>query len=381
MNDPRARLRRYSRHLLMPEIALAGQEKIVAARVLCIGVGGLGCAAATYLAAAGAGRIGLIDDDVIDPSNLQRQPLYTDADLGRAKVDVAAERLHAQNPTVTLDVYRTRLTRDNAAALVGAYDVVVDGSDNFSTRYLVNDACVRAGKPNVFASIYRFEAQITVFAAGGRPCYRCLYSEPPPAGARPSCAEGGVLGAVAGLAGSWQAIEALKLITGAGRPATGKLIRVDALNAAPRAYTITADPACPLCGETPALDAADAVFANVYVDGEDAADQNPSLADIPEIAPEALDAALAAGATMLDLREPHEAVLGLIPGAVHIPYSQLDDRLHELDSERTYIVACRAGQKSRRALARLHDAGLRRLCHLRDGLLAYAAHGATLELF
>lgn len=364
-------LRRYSRHLLIPEVGLAGQEKLAAARVLVVGAGGLGSPVLAYLAAAGVGRIGIVDDDTVDVTNLQRQILYATADVGAGKAATAAERLRALNPQIAVDAFPVRLNAANAREIVRLYDVVVDGTDTFAARYLINDAGVLEHKPVVYGSIFRFDGQVAVFAPPAGPCYRCLYPEPPPAELVPNCAEGGVLGVLAGIVGTWQAAEALKLVLGIGTPLIGRLMLVDALDARVREVRLARDPACPLCGDA------------------------PTLHDVPPDAPEApgtdehdvtaaeLDELLAQDprARVLDVREPHEAVLGAPDGAVSLPASELDARLHELDPTAHYVVACRVGAKSRAAARRLRDAGFGGVRHLRDGLLAYAALNDAFDIF
>jgi adenylyltransferase/sulfurtransferase len=364
-------LRRYSRHLLIPEVGLAGQERLERARVLCVGAGGLGTPVLQYLAAAGVGRIGIVDDDEVDETNLQRQVIYASSDVGRPKALAAAERVAALNPHVAVDAIPLRLDASNARELVRLYDVVVDATDTFGARYLINDACRLEGKPDVYGSIFRFDGQVSVFAPGG-PCYRCVFPEPPPEGTVPSCAEGGVLGVLAGIVGTWQANEALKLILGAGRTLAGRLLLIDALDARIRELAIAVDPACPLHGEQ----------ATIHDVSEMVPAARPPLS-VPELAPKELDAFLARTprARLLDVREPHEIVLGLRDDAVHLPASVLEARLHELDSADTYVVACRVGAKSRWAVQRLHDAGFRRLYHLRGGLLAYALLDPAFEVF
>lgn len=367
----RRELRRYSRHLLIPEVGLGGQEKLARARVLCVGAGGLGTPVLQYLAAAGVGRIGIVDDDRVDETNLQRQVIYANADVGRPKAVAAAERILALNPLIATDAIETRLDASNARELIRLYDVVVDATDSFGARYLINDACRLEDKPDVYGSIFRFDGQVSVFAPGG-PCYRCLFPEPPPEGSVPSCAEGGVLGVLAGLVGTWQASETLKLILGIGTSLSGRLLLLDALDARVREVAIASDPACPLHGEPRTL-----------FDVSEPLEAEPFAAGVPEIAADALDEFLLAtpGALLLDVREPHEAVLGRHAGSIDMPASQLEARLHELDSARTYVVACRIGQKSRWVAQRLHEAGFRRLRHLRGGLLAYGALDAGFDVF
>ncbi len=359
-------LRRYSRHLLIPEIGLSGQERLATARVLVVGAGGLGSPVLQYLAAAGVGRIGIADDDVVDETNLQRQTLFVTSDIGRPKAEAAAERVRAINPFVGADAIGARFEQRNARALVALYDVVLDCSDRFPTRYLVNDACVLEGKPDVYASIFRFDGQVAVFTRDG-PCYRCLYPEPPPSMSVPTCAEGGVLGVLAGIVGAWQANEALKLLLGIGEPLVGRLMLIDALSARTREVHFQRDVRCVLCGESPKLD--DAIEI-----------RDEEQESIEEIDACELRAALQEW-RLLDVREPHEAVLGVLPGALHIPASRLDASLHELDSAQRYIVACRVGVKSRWATRRLREAGFTRVRHLRGGLLAYAAQDESFAFF
>jgi adenylyltransferase/sulfurtransferase len=365
-----ADLRRYSRHLLIPEVGLAGQQRLAAARVLVIGAGGLGSPVLAYLAAAGIGRLIVVDDDTVDLTNLQRQILYDTADVGAPKARRAAERVRALNPQVTVDALGTRFDASNARELVALADVVVDASDTFETRYLVNDACVLERKPDVSGSIFRFDGQVSVFGVPAGPCYRCLYPEPPPEHLVPSCAEGGVLGVLAGIIGSFQAAETLKLILGIGEPLIGRLLLVDALDARVRDVRIARDIACAICGDAPSLR-----------DVGTATPREPALRGVPDLDLDALDVALASGAVILDVREPHERALGEVPGAVAIPATALEARLHELDTARTYVVACRVGAKSRWAAQRLKEAGFGKVYHLRDGLLALAARDASFDLF
>jgi adenylyltransferase/sulfurtransferase len=366
----RGDLRRYSRHLLIPEVGLAGQERLSAARVLVIGAGGLGSPVLAYLAAAGVGRIVVVDDDTVDVTNLQRQILYDTADVGASKAHRAAERLRALNPQIAIDALASRFDASNARELVRLVDVVVDGSDTFSTRYLVNDACVLEGKPDVHGAIFRFDGQLSVFAAPGGPCYRCLYPEPPPEDLVPSCSEGGVLGVLAGMVGTFQANEAIKLILGIGTPLIGRLMLIDALDGRVRDVRIARDPECPLCGASPSI-----------VDVGSVPDRAARPTTVPELDLDGFDAALAAGALLLDVRDPHERALGEVPGALAIPATMLEARMHELDTAKTYVVACRVGTKSRWAAQRLKEAGFGRVYHLRDGLLALAARDAAFDLF
>jgi len=363
----RPELRRYSRHLLIPEVGLAGQERLAAARVLVVGAGGLGSPVLQYLSAAGVGRIGIVDDDVVDLTNLQRQTIFATSDIGQRKATVAAEHVHAINPSIEIDAIPRRFDASNAREFVRLYDIVVDCTDRFSTRYLINDACVLEGKPDVYASIFRFDGQVSIFNYSDGPCYRCLYPDAPPAGTVPTCAEGGVLGVLAGLVGTWQANEVLKLVLGIGEPLAGRLLLVESLGARTREVRFERDPQCAVCSERATI------FDAVVTEFDEITDES-------DLAPADLDDALAS-ATLLDVREPHEAVLGLVEGALHIPASQLEARLHELDSARTYIVACRVGAKSLWAVRRLRDAGFTRIRHLQGGLLAYAATRESFDFF
>jgi len=299
---------------------------------------------------------------------LQRQTLFSTADVGRSKAAVAAERLHALNPGVRIDAIDGRFDASNARDLVRLYDVVVDCTDRFPTRYLINDACVLEKKPDVYGSIFRFDGQVSVFGFEGGPCYRCLYPEAPPGGTVPTCAEGGVLGALAGIVGAWQASETLKVILGIGEPLRGRLMLIETLSARVREVRFDRDPDCALCGAAPSI-----VSAALLDDAEDGT-------GFDEIDATQLDDALK-DAVLLDVREPHEAVLGIVDGSVAIPASQLEARMHELDSACRYVVACRVGARSRWAVARLRDAGFTRLLHLRGGLLVYAAHHDEFEFF
>jgi molybdopterin/thiamine biosynthesis adenylyltransferase/rhodanese-related sulfurtransferase len=363
-------LRRYSRHLLIPEIGLRGQERLASSRVLVVGAGGLGSPALQYLAAAGVGFIGIIDDDAVDETNLQRQTIFATTDVGKNKATVAADRLRALNPLIVVQALPFRFDETNARELVREYDVVLDCTDRFPTRYLINDACFFERRVDVYASIFRFDGQVSVLGAPDGPCYRCLYPQPPPIELTPTCAEGGVLGALAGLVGAWQAGEALKVILEIGRPLVGRLLLVDSLGAQVRELRFDRDPECALCGANPLITS---IEKTVY---ETAAVAN----DFTEIEADQLDEALR-DATLLDVREPHEAILGSPEGAVHIPVSQLDERMSELDSAIRYVVACRVGVKSLWALRRLREAGFGRLVHLRGGLLAYAARRESFEFF
>lgn len=311
-----------------------------------------------------------MDDDVVDETNLQRQTLFGTPDIGRPKVEVAAQRLHEMNPHVAVDVIPVRFEAANARELVRLYDVVIDCTDRFESRYLINDACVLEGKPDVYGSIFRFDGQVSVFHYKDGPCYRCLFPAAPLAGSVPTCAEGGVLGVLAGMVGTFQANEALKVLLGIGEALSGRLLMLDALRGATNEVRFERDPQCAVCGDHPTI--TDAV--------ETALDGELPIAGVAEVKPDALDEALTT-ATLLDVREPHEAVLGLIEGAVHIPASELEARMHELDSANSYVVACRVGQRSLWAVQRLREAGFRKLSHLQGGLLAYAAQDEFFAFF
>jgi molybdopterin/thiamine biosynthesis adenylyltransferase/rhodanese-related sulfurtransferase len=361
---------RYSRHLIMPEVGMEGQLKIKQAKVLCIGTGGLGAPLGLYLAAAGVGRIGLVDFDVVDTTNLQRQVLFGTSDVGRPKTEAAAERLRNLNPDIRIDTFETQLTSANALELFKDYDIIVDGTDNFPTRYLVNDACVITGKPNVYGSIFRFEGQITVFGYPGGPCYRCLYPEPPPPGLVPSCAEGGVLGVLPGIVGTIQAAETLKLIIGKGEPLIGRLLLFDALAMKFRELKLRKNPECPVCGEHPTqtklIDYAE--FCGVR--GE----EGPAkVTNVPEITPTELKARLDRGDDIyvLDVREPHEFQICNINGHL-IPLGELSRRVHELDSSREIVAHCKSGKRSAEAVEFLRGAGFRKVSSLKGGILAWS---------
>lgn len=362
---------RYSRHLVMPEVTLAGQQRLKSARVLCVGAGGLGSPLALYLAAAGVGTLGLVDFDRVDLTNIQRQVLYDTADVGRPKLDAATERLTALNPSIRIVPHALRLASDNVMALVGQYDIVADGTDNFPTRYLVNDACVLAGKPNVYASIYRFEGQVSVFDARRGPCYRCLFPEPPPPHLVPSCADGGVLGVLPGIIGTLQALEVLKLILGVGAPLIGRLALFDALEFGMRELKLAKDPACAVCGTAPTVTAPIDYEEFCGLRADEAAARPKSL---PVLDVEAF-AALRRGSAapeLLDVREPHEQEIARIAGARSLPLSELPARLHELDSAASYVIACHQGMRSIEAYYLLHKAGFRRLQVLDGGVDAWA---------
>lgn len=363
-------VKRYSRHLIMPEVGLDGQRKLKQASVLCIGAGGLGSPLAIYLAAAGVGRLGIVDFDVVDYSNLQRQILHSTRDVGRPKLVSAREKLEALNPNVQVESHETRLTSENALQLFRQYDIVADGTDNFPTRYLVNDACVLAGKPNVYASIFRFEGQASVFAVKGGPCYRCLYPEPPPAGLVPSCAEGGVLGILPGLVGIIQATEVIKLVLGKGESLVGRLLLFDALGMKFRELKLRRNPDCPVCGDHPAISSLIDYEQFCGVGGA----TEPDLGAQWEITVEELKRELDRGRELfiLDVRNPEEYQICRIPDSHLIPLGELLNRIHELDSARDMVVHCKSGMRSARAIEILREAGFRKLRNLKGGILAWA---------
>jgi adenylyltransferase/sulfurtransferase len=363
-----AEVLRYSRHLLLPEVGVAGQRKLKAARVLTIGAGGLGSPLSLYLAAAGVGTIGIVDFDVVDLTNLQRQIVHGTSTLGRPKLESAEARLSDVNPNVRIEKHETRLTSENALEILDGYDVVVDGSDNFPTRYLVNDACVLLGKPNVYGSIFRFEGQASVFYAPEGPCYRCLYSEPPPPGLVPSCAEGGVLGVLPGIIGSIQALETIKWIIGAGDSLVGRLLLFDALKLRFRELQLRKDPACPICGPNPTIHELIDYEAFCGIGAE------PSYAG-PEITAEELRREMqekGSNLVLIDVREPHEWDIARIEGARLIPLGQLPERLGELDGHAEIVTHCHHGVRSMKALQLLKGAGFNRVRSLAGGIDAWA---------
>ena len=362
---------RYSRHLIMPEVGMDGQLKLKAASVLCIGAGGLGSPVAMYLAAAGVGRIGIVDFDVVDYSNLQRQIIHGTPDVGRPKLDSARDSLAAINPEVRVETHNLALSSGNALDLFREYDIIVDGTDNFPTRYLVNDACVLLGKPNCYGSIFRFEGQASVFGAPGGPCYRCLYPEPPPPGLVPSCAEGGVLGILPGVVGTIQATEAVKLIMGAGEPLIGRFLIYDALRMRFRELKLRKDPDCPVCGERPTLTALIDYdqFCGIAPPASAAADPPPS----DDATVEQLKARLDQRDEpfILDVREPQEYQICNIPGSKLIPLGDLPSRLHELEGRGEMIVHCKSGARSAKAVKLLREAGFAQAKNLRGGILRW----------
>ena len=363
-------LRRYARQLTLPDVGLEGQRRLKAAKVLVIGVGGLGSPAALYLAAAGVGTLGLVDADTVELSNLHRQVLHGTAAVGTPKLASAAQRLRDANPEVRLVLHETRLTSANALDLIGRYDVVVDGSDNFPTRYLTNDACALLGKPDVYGAVHRFEGQAAVFWAPRGPCYRCLYREPPPPGLVPSCAEAGVLGVLPGIVGTLQAAEAIKLVLGVGEPLIGRLLAFDAMRVSFRELSVPKDPACPLCGERPSI------TELIDYDAFCGAGSEPMPSDearleigVRELAKERQGGK---AVFLLDVREGFEFEICRIPGSVLIPLGQLPSRLREVPAAAEVVTVCHTGQRSLAAARLLRDAGVSRARSLRGGVEAWA---------
>ena len=361
---------RYSRHLIMPEVGMDGQLKLKQAKVLCVGAGGLGSPLALYLAAAGVGNLGIVDFDVVDFTNLQRQVIHGTSDVGRKKLDSAADTLREINPNVAVRKFDTRLSSANALELFREFDIIADGTDNFPTRYLVNDACVLTGKPNVYGSIFRFEGQASVFATKDGPCYRCLYPEPPPPGLVPSCAEGGVLGILPGLVGIIQATETIKLILGSGEPLVGRLLLVDALAMRFRELKLRKNLDCPVCGTNPTVTELIDYKQFCGIRGEEA---TSTMAGIPETQPEELTRRLVAGEDIyiLDVREPHEYQICNLGGHL-IPLGDLPKRVSELESSREIVVHCKTGGRSAKAVAFLRQAGFSRVHNLAGGILAWS---------
>ena len=356
-------IQRYSRHLTLPQVGMEGQQRLTQGSVLLVGVGGLGSPLAMYLAAAGVGRIGIVDFDAVDVSNLQRQILYSSDDIGHPKVERAAQRIRGINPHVAVETHPVHFEATNAFELVDAYDIVVDGTDNFATRYLVNDACVLRGKPNVYGSIFRFEGQVSVFGVDGGPCYRCLYPEPPPPGTVPSCAEGGVLGILPGIIGTLQATETIKLLLDRGDSLNGRLLLFDALEMRFRELTIRRDPACPLCGDHPSI---------TELSVADAACESPAT-DVGVIEPTELARRLAAAPVrLLDVRTDEEWAIVHLDGAMHIPIAELDQRIEELDPDAPLVVYCKMGGRGARAVRVLLDHGFTHVVNLSGGLDRWA---------
>lgn len=363
---------RYARHLTLPEVGVEGQQRLKAAKVLCVGTGGLGSPLALYLAAAGIGTLGLVDFDVVDASNLQRQIIHSTRDIGRKKLDSAAEKLAALNPALRIVKHETRLTSANALDILKDYDVVADGTDNFPTRYLVNDACVQLGKPNVYGSIFRFEGQASVFATKEGPCYRCLYPEPPPPGMVPSCAEGGVLGILPGLVGVIQATETMKLVLRRGEPLIGRLLLVDALGMRFRELKLKKNPECPACGTRPTVTG--------LVDYEQFCGVRPETKEetavtngIPQMTVQELKRRLDAGedVQLIDVREPYEHQIAQIGGKL-IPMNEVPKRLGEIDREREVVVHCKMGGRSQQVAEFLQRAGYAKVANLTGGIQAWS---------
>jgi sulfur-carrier protein adenylyltransferase/sulfurtransferase len=364
-------IKRYSRHLIMPEVGIEGQRKLKAGSVLCIGAGGLGSPAAMYLAAAGVGVIGVVDFDVVDFSNLQRQIIHGTPDVGRSKLASAKDRLHAINPHIDIQTYETAVTSENALKLFEPYDVILDGTDNFPTRYLTNDACVLLGKPNAYGSIFRFEGQASVFATKNGPCYRCLYPEPPPPGLVPSCAEGGVLGVLPGVIGVIQATEAIKLITGIGEPLIGRFLLYDALKMRFRELKVPKDPDCPVCGTHPTVTQLIDYeqFCGIHPPApEPAAATGRSATEITAVE---LKQRLDRGdrIRIVDVREPNEYQINRIAGSQLIPLGELPRRYAELDSNDEFVMQCKSGARSARAADFLRSVGFKRVLNLKGGIL------------
>ncbi len=356
---------RYSRHLIMPEVGLEGQRALKASSVLIIGAGGLGTPSSTYLAAAGVGRIGIVDFDVIESSNLHRQVLYSEEDVGRSKAEVAKERLLRINPNVSITIYKVQLDSSNALEILKNYDIIMDGTDNFPTRYLVNDACVLLGKPNVYASIFRFEGQASVFYAKEGPCYRCLYPEPPPPGLVPSCAEGGVLGVLPGIMGSIQAAEAIDLILGKGNPLIGRLLLFNALDMRFKELKLKKNPSCPICGPNATIKELIDYEAFCGV----AEEENPEF----EVSVKALKQALdqKGDVVLLDVREPFEYQIAHIEGSKLIPLGQLTQKVNELDTADQIVVYCHSGARSAQAVRFLNGLGFKKAKNLKGGIKAW----------
>jgi len=369
--DPQE-IARYSRHLIMPEVTIAGQRRLKAARVLCIGAGGLGSPATLYLAAAGVGTIGLVDSDRVDLSNLQRQILHGTKDVGREKLESARDRLEETNPHVTVIPHNLRLRSDNAISVVRDYDIVVDGSDNFATRYLSNDVCVFLGKPNVYGSVFRFDGQTTVFAPHlGGPCYRCLFPEPPPPGSVPNCAEAGVLGVLPGIIGMLQALETIKLIIGVGDAIVGRLIHFDALKFKFREFQIRRDPECPVCGKTPSITKPIDYEAFCGVTSQE---RDKSEHEVPTISVRELKQKMDARIpfTLIDVREPFEYDIARINGAKLIPLGDIGERVDELSRDEKIIVHCKTGRRSAQAVGFLRRSGFTDVYNLAGGITAWS---------
>jgi adenylyltransferase/sulfurtransferase len=361
---------RYSRHLIMPEVGMEGQLKLKRAKVLCVGTGGLGSPLALYLAAAGIGKLGIVDFDVVDFTNLQRQVIHGTSDVGRPKLHSARETIHEINPNVEVVTYETRLTSENALDIVRDYDIVADGTDNFPTRYLVNDACVLLGKPNVYGSIFRFEGQASVFYAKEGPCYRCLYPEPPPPGLVPSCAEGGVLGVLPGIIGCIQALQTIKLVLGKGKTLVGRLLLFDALNLKFRELKLRKNPGCPICGAEPTIKELIDYDEFCGIRGE----EHVPPTKVPEITAVEVKKMMdeKKAFVLIDVREPHEFQICSIPGSKLIPLGEVPRRMHELNSADEIVVHCRSGMRSAQAVELLIKSGFRKIHNLKGGILAWS---------
>jgi adenylyltransferase/sulfurtransferase len=365
---------RYSRHLILPEVGKAGQEKLKAAKIMLIGSGGLGSPNALYLAAAGIGTLGMIDFDVVDNTNLQRQLLFSSSDVGIPKVEAAKKRIQQVNPNVIVNTYNAKLSSENVMDIFKDYDLIIDGTDNFPTRYLVNDACVFLNKPNIYGSIFRFEGQATVFKPKEGPCYRCLYPEPPPPGEVPSCAEGGVLGILPGLVGMIQASEAVKYFLGKGHSLVGRLLQISVLDMTFRELKIQRDPSCPVCGDKPTIkELVDyEQFCGLGL-GQEAPEADTS--GVPEISAKEFKSLLdnnGKSLNIIDVREPYEFDISRIQGAKLIPLGTLMDHVNELDSSKEYIIHCRSGARSAKAIQQLQKLGFRKLKNLAGGINAFA---------
>ena len=370
-NLTRDQILRYSRHLIMPEIGVAGQEKLLAAKILLIGAGGLGSPLGLYLAAAGVGTLGIVDFDAVDFTNLQRQIIHRHQDVGRLKVESAKERILSINPDLTVNTYNTKLSRDNVLDIIKDYDLVIDGTDNFPTRYLVNDACVFQKKPNIYGSIFRFDGQATVFFPFKGPCYRCLFPEPPPPGMVPSCAEGGVLGVLPGIVGTIQAAEAIKLVTERGKPLIGRLLLFNALNMEFREVQIRRSADCPVCGDRPTIKE---LIDYEQFCGLGRGEEGRGEAAAYDLSPQDAKALLERdrNAVLLDVREPHEYEIVHIDRAKLIPLSELHLRANELDTAHTIVVHCHHGPRSQQAMKVLEQFGFKKLKHLHGGIDAWA---------
>jgi len=363
-------IRRYSRHLIMPNVGTEGQGRLKAAKVLLVGTGGLGSPLAMYLAAAGVGTIGLVDFDVVDESNLHRQVIHGTADVGKRKVISAKETINDINPFVEVRLHETALRSDNALEIIAPYDLVIDGTDNFPTRYLVNDASVLLGKLNVYGSIFRFDGQLSVFGAPDGPCYRCMFPQPPPPGMVPSCAEGGVFGVICATIGAGQATEAIKLLAGIGEPLIGRMQLYDALEQRWQTVNVNKDPDCPVCGQNPTVTELIDYEEFCGVPANDhQVDDDPAA--LPEIAPADFEK-IRGQVQLIDVREPHEYEISRIPGAKLIPLGELMTRVHELDSADEFVLQCRTGGRSAQAQQLLWDAGFRKSHNLAGGINRYA---------